>query len=269
LIVDNPHDGIDGAGNLHLHNETAESWSAGFVDRLSPHLTFAADWIHIRLRSGIENLTLTQILDACYDSPAYPEPPACSAFTRGSGLQAGQIAQYRSGFINSSALEFSGFLGRADYTLDLGGLVHGWQKAGPLTLGMQVAHIARFRQDVLAGVSEELRGQVGYPAYKISWDIKYRLGSLDALLRTVWTSAVKLDNGMSTETLPINNVGSYCISNLTVGLNVTARVRVQLLIDNLFDREPPAATILQPTDISRRAYDRVGRTLALSVSGAF
>jgi len=270
LIVDNPRDGIEGAGNLHLHNETADSWSAGFVDHPStlPNLTLAADWIHIHLQSGIENLALTPLLEACYDSPAFPGPAACSAFTRGSGLQAGQITAYRSGFINAGSLEFSGLLGRIDYSLELSRLSPPWRSAGSLRLALQVAHIARFRQDVIAGVSDDLRGEVGYPDYKLSWDIQYRGSRFDVLLRTTWTSPVKLDNSASLETLPINAVGSYSLSSLTLGFDMTPRLRAQLLINNLFDRGPPAATVLQPTDISRRAYDRIGRTFALSLSGA-
>jgi len=264
LIVDNPRDGIDGAGNRNLRNETADAWSIGFVHHPSslPMLSVSADWIHIQLRSGVEDLTLTQILDACYDSPAYPSPAACSAFVRGSGLQTGQIAQYRSGFINSSVLGFAGLLGEADYTLDLG-------SAGTLRLGTRVSHIAKFRHELIAGVAEDLRGEVGYPSYELSEDIEYRVGRWNALLRTNWISPVKLDNSVSRATLPINDVGAYTISNLTVGFNVTSRVRAQLLINNLFDREPPSETILQPTDIRRRAYDRIGRTFTLSLFGTF
>lgn len=70
-------------GNPSLLNERANAWTAGFVarPRYVPRLTLAVDWIHIALRDPITSLTLTQVMDACYDASGFPNS-FCNLFQR-------------------------------------------------------------------------------------------------------------------------------------------------------------------------------------------
>jgi iron complex outermembrane receptor protein len=62
------------------------------------------------MTSAIETLSLTQVLDACYDSTAYPDSPSCQAFARNSS---GQITNFHVGYSNAGLLEFKGLTAKS------------------------------------------------------------------------------------------------------------------------------------------------------------
>jgi outer membrane receptor protein involved in Fe transport len=71
-------------GNRNLKNETADSWSVGFVYQptLAPRFRLSLDYNSINLKNAIELLDINQELEQCYDSTSYPNNPICGAFTR-------------------------------------------------------------------------------------------------------------------------------------------------------------------------------------------
>lgn len=93
-------------GNQSLLNESANSWTAGFVARPHwvPGLTIALDWINIHLKNPITALTLTQVMDACFDTPGFPNN-FCNLFTRDKN---GQVVNFSTPLANAGAQEFAG-----------------------------------------------------------------------------------------------------------------------------------------------------------------
>ena len=63
------------SGNQNLQSEVAFSKTFGVVlrPRWVPKLNISVDYIDIALKDAIESLTLTDNLDACYDSTEFPE----------------------------------------------------------------------------------------------------------------------------------------------------------------------------------------------------
>src|SRR6185503_14863347 len=96
-----------------LENETAKSWSLGFVYQptAAPNFHIAVDWSNIALTKGIQSLDIDSLLATCYDSVNFPNDATCSTFHRltaaeaaaqpGASRIAGDIANgYRTGYIN-------------------------------------------------------------------------------------------------------------------------------------------------------------------------
>ena len=80
------------------------------------------------MSNAIEQLNLSDILEACYDSPDYPNAPECSDFTRNS---AGQITSYHDGFVNAGLLHFQGDTITINYQTSCPGISAGCR--GPAT----------------------------------------------------------------------------------------------------------------------------------------
>ena len=64
-------------GNINLFNEEADTTSYGIVYSPSFHeivdgLQIAVDFIEFDIQNAITTFTLTQVMEACYDSTSYP-----------------------------------------------------------------------------------------------------------------------------------------------------------------------------------------------------
>src|SRR6185437_12893274 len=88
------------AGNIRLQSEVADAktWGVVLRPRWIPRLNVSFDYIDIKMTNAIQQLNLTQILDACYDSPDYPSAASCKLFTRNAN---GQLTSYSDGFVNA------------------------------------------------------------------------------------------------------------------------------------------------------------------------
>src|SRR5205807_2370178 len=106
------------SGNQQLTSETADSKAFGVVlrPRFIARFNVAVDYIEINLTNAIQVLNLTNILDACYDSPNYPNEPSCSLFTRNAQ---DQITSFTDGFRNAALLDFQGVTFGMDWNTTL------------------------------------------------------------------------------------------------------------------------------------------------------
>lgn len=262
------------SGNVDLMNETADSWSLGFVYQPAalPGFRLAMDWSDISLENGIQNLGIGALLSACYDSADFPNEPACATFERltaeqaaaqpGAVRTAGDIANgYRTGFVNTSTLDFSGLIGAAEYRFDLG--------AGSMRIGSKLSYTHKYELVAQPGVpARDAVGSVGTPEYRVNLSTGYSLDKLDLDLQALWTSSVVRDLDATEEDLPreANDIGDYWRFNATVGYWLGDHVKAQLAVNNLFDRKVPYAA-----QVGRNigAYDPIGRTYLLRLSASF
>nr|WP_257644331.1 TonB-dependent receptor [Luteimonas salinisoli] len=262
------------SGNVDLMNETADSWSLGFVYQPTalPGFRLAMDWSEISLENGIQNLGIGALLAACYDSANFPNEPACANFERltaeqaaaqpGPARTAGDIANgYRTGFVNTSTLDFSGLIGAAEYRFDLG--------AGSMRVGSKLSYTHRYEFVSQPGVpAQDNVGSVGVPEYRANLSTGYTRGDLELDLQALWTSSVVRDLNATEEDLPreANHIGDYWRFNATVGYWFGSHVKAQLAVNNLFDRKVPYAA---QVGRSFGAYDPIGRTYLLRLSASF
>ncbi|QNA85324.1 TonB-dependent receptor [Sphingomonas sp. So64.6b] len=264
------------SGNENLQNEKARSWSAGIVyqPKLIPGFRVSADWTHIHLTGGIESLGIQQVVNACYDSNDFPNAAGCGQFRRltaaevGPGTanptrHVGDIANgYRSGYINTAGLKFSGLIVAAEYNFGMTAL----EKQGRIKLGVKMFHNNKYELLITDSTpTSNSVGGVGLPKWSGQFNLGYQGAALDLLLQGLYTGPVKNDILATSATIADkdNLIGSYWRFNSTVGVRVNDRFSLQLVVNNLFDRQPTASQLFSR---SFGTYDLIGRRFLFSVT---
>lgn len=270
------------SGNANLDNETAKSWSVGLVYQppVIRGLRIAADWSEIRLTGGIQSLGIGDLIDACYDSPNFPNEPSCAAFDRltaaeaaaqpGPDRVAGDIADgYTSGYVNVASIDFAGLIIAAEYSFGLDSLFSSAKDAGTVSLGAKLFHYDKFELRASAA-SEPVSsvGSSGVPKWSGQFNIAYAGPALDLSLQALWTGPAKNDILATSEDIPDveNNIETYWRFNGTVGFRVKENFRFQVAVNNLFDRKPSNAQ-LNSENYSR--YDILGRSFIVTATAGF
>jgi len=108
-------------GNRDLAEETARTWTAGFV--LQPSflrgLTITADWYDIRLENAVRTATAQEFVDLCVDQPSL-DNVYCQNITR-SGTT-GYVSDYLVRPENVAAFETAGLDVTVNYAFDAGNI---------------------------------------------------------------------------------------------------------------------------------------------------
>ena len=267
------------SGNPDLDNEKARSWSAGVVYQPTaiPGLRLAADWSEIKLTGGIQRLAIGNLLEACYDSPNFPNEPSCAAFRRLSASEvgpgsthpiriAGDIADgYNSGYVNVASIKFAGLIMSAEYGFALSQN----PEAGRLQFGAKLFHNNRYDvKTSAAAVPVNSVGSSATPKWSGQFNTAYMTDRLDLSLQALWTGPAKNNLLLDSEDVPDadNLIGTYWRFNATVGVRVDERFRVQVAVTNLFDRKPTQAQ-LNSQNYGR--YDLLGRRYLLTMTAGF
>lgn len=270
------------SGNPDLQNEVADSWSVGLVFQPTalPGFRASLDWSAISLEDGIQTLGIGALLAACYDSSNFPNEPACAAFERldaadaaaqpGPIRNAGDIANgFRTGFYNTSTLEFAGLIAAAEYRFDIAEHLPRAGVPGAMRLSAKMFYTDTYESRAQPGAPLiDSVGEISVPEFRGNFAVGYVNGPLDLDLQAIWTSAVVVDNLATIENLPADLLGidDYWRFNGAIGYRINERVRAQLAVSNLFDAEVPF-----PARAFRSfgAYDPIGRTYLLRLTAAF
>ena len=262
------------SGNPNLENEEADSWSVGIVYQPveHPQLRFAADWSNIRLEGGIEDLPIGQLMLACYDSPDFPNVGACGQFHRltaaeaaaqqGPARIAGDVANgFKTGYINTSKIEFEGLIVEAGYSLELPSV------ASSLHFGTKLFYMDEFRTTSFAGVpSDNSAGLIGVPRVRLNFDVGYSWRNIDLGLQARWTDKVIFDRNNTIEDVPFNQVDAYTLLNGSIGYRFSDKVSFLVSIDNLTNKEMPFEALINRAVAQ---YDLIGRRYFATVRANF
>lgn len=98
--------GVTG-GNPDLTNEQATSINYGviFTPRWVEGLAVSVDFTRIEITDAITQFTLTNIMEACYDSTDFPNQ-FCGMFVRGGDFQLPALDAFTSGYVNAALRDF-------------------------------------------------------------------------------------------------------------------------------------------------------------------
>lgn len=266
------------SGNPNLENESANSWSVGFVYQppAIPGLSVAIDYSSIKLKDAISNLTLPQLESACYDSSNFPNESACTAFRRltaaeaaaqpGAARVAGDIADgYSTGFFNTASRHFAGAIAAVQYGFDLSSVAPSLQ--GAARLGLKASWIDKDNRVALPGSPmTKAAGTTGVPRWTLSGNVGYSWEKFDIDTQIQWTDDTVGDRLATIEDTPINHFPSYTRVDLTVGYEITENLRAQLAVRNLFDKDMP-----YEAEVFRlfSPYDPIGRSYLLKLTASF
>ncbi|QYE33079.1 TonB-dependent receptor (plasmid) [Polymorphobacter sp. PAMC 29334] len=256
-------------GNPKLLNERADAWTAGFVTRprFIPGLTLALDWIDIQLKDPITSLSLTQVMNACYDTSSFPNS-FCNLFQRDAG---GQVTSFSTPLVNAGAQGFNGAQLDMTYTFGVGSLpVIRWlgmpegNDYGTLTFDISGFYTNRHDFTIL-GVTTPTRGNIGDPKVRLNVSGRYTRGPFN-----VYLQARHLSSGSSDVTLPaksqeILTAKAYTVFNGSLGYDITKNVTAQLVVNNVFNTAPPAYAISLSSNAALGSYDYLGQFFAFKI----
>ena len=224
------------SGNPDLQSEIAFSKTFGVVlrPRFLPKFNLSVDYIDIALKDAIQALTLTENLDACFDSANFPANPSCSSFTRNA---AGQISNFHTGFVNAGLLEFTGIQAALDYTFDLP-----WS-LGSLQTSAHYLDTQRLKSQVATAAPNDISGQLGYSKSKGSIDLLYANRGFSWDWQGIFIGPANFNNQNTSTSQDILGVGAWWLINSTVSMKFTPAFKVQLIVNNVFNKEPPFAAV--------------------------
>jgi iron complex outermembrane receptor protein len=259
---------ISVSGDPQLQNEIADSRTVGFVFRATDHMHLAVDYVKINISQAIGQLNATNVLDACYDSPVYPNA-YCSKISRASG---GQIQLVKTGYANAGFENFNGVTTELEYAFDLPfGRVPG--EFGTVDLRLNEFFENQLAQAVGSADVSVLAGSIGNSKHRAVLDIGWSKGHWSALGQTVFVGRAVWDNALSATNTQQQGVGSWWVENLTLGYEASSHVRLRFVVNNLLDKPapfplpaaPPNSTLLIPNGIETYFSGILGRYFLASV----
>nr|WP_315383095.1 TonB-dependent receptor [uncultured Sphingomonas sp.] len=223
------------SGNPGLRNEVANSWTVGAIvqPRFAKSLTVAVDWINIKLKDAIVSLGGDDILNACYDSSAYPNS-FCGLVTRDAN---GQITGIQEGYYNASSYETTGLTVTAAYRLPLSRL--GMSSNGVAGLSVNYFYRDKLQQRVGIGDINHLAGEIGYPHHSGTANLTYESDRFNGLIQAQYTGKGAYDVDAAPNARNIMGVSDWWVFNATLGVRVNQQFGMKLIVDNVFDVKPP------------------------------
>jgi len=219
------------SGNPDLDSEVAKSLTYGVVlrPRFVENFTMSVDWFDIEIANAIENLSATDILNACYDSSGFPAESACGLFARDA---AGQIASLQTGFVNVGLVQFKGLQTSISWFTQLG-------RYGDLNLTLNHLFTDEQLETPGSGNTVQLDGQIGRSKHRVTASATWDYGDWSVFNQFRWLDGAVFNNADDEFSRTVPGVGSWLVVDSSVRYALNDNVDLQLNIDNLLDREMP------------------------------
>ena len=256
-------------GNPNLLPERSHAFNLGGVltPRWIPNLTVQADYFRINLKNRIAPLSLTNILQACFDSPSFPNNPFCSPnlFQRDAS---GQIVFGKTTQLNAGLSKFKAVNVQADYHFDVADALAAIKirknksDLGEFAFHLQVQRGIDNKVQVLDELPNDTINTFSDPKYQGTLDTTYRLGPWRVFWRILYQDAPVFNTLNNAFVLDDNDnivkFGARVIHNGSIAYTIRDMVTVQLGVDNITNRKPnvfeEAAGYFSTTEILGRTY---------------
>ena len=257
------------SGSPTLAPERGESWTAGAVvtPRWIPGLTVSGDYINLKLKDQIVVAGVGTFLQACYDSPTYPDSTAqigingCSRFSRGTDFQLQNGVQ--AGFLNLGAIEVRAVNISANYTLRLG--------TDRVSFRANAYHLIRYdtsASGTFNGDRTVTAGQYSRPTLETQLSVRYEHDKLYGQVTWNRQSPTRIFSGNSAagpEVVPFNRYPALHNVDLALGFDVNDKFRLQLNVSNVLDQTTAGPLGYTFADY----YDQIGRRFQVAATARF
>lgn len=300
---------ISTQGNPNLDVERARTWTVGavFAPSFLPGFSATVDWFRIRISDLISAPSQSDILNGCYSSSLNPSltPNAFCALiernpvtgTLNTGVEAAGVILSSS---NLGRMGTGGIDWTVQYRFDLARVFGG--NPGQFDLAMNGTWLDYFwTQSTPNTITREcsVRYSTGCtnarPKWK--WNVRgtYSSGPFSASLLWTHLSGVEFEPiGPAAGTVPLTtpqagssssayngvlaafrNIPAYDYFDLNLGVDVTKELSLSLLVENLFDKQPPqlgsgvAGTAFNNGNTMPTTYDPIGRSFTVSARVKF
>ncbi len=138
---------------------------------------------------------------------------------------------------------------------------------GAMTLSAQFAYTSRFDELLLADtpVVHEA-GTVAQPRERAAINADWTYRNFDAFGQVQWTSKSSIDNTCTIEVYAQCYVPSYVLVNSSFSYKFTPRLKAQLTVDNLFNKQMPEMALFERLFST---YDALGRRYMFRITADF
>lgn len=260
-------------GNPNLVPEDAETLTAGVVitPTMIENLNISIDWWKIELTNEITQLSASQILEQCYDTPGL-DSDACKAITRRDSDKA--IEEIKGGTVNLGFANYEGIDYELEYKIDSSELFDSIK--GEFNVSLLVNQWLQINQTTDPADPEETytnyKGGTYYPDYRASLTLGYQAEDWHVSLITSYRSSSLVDPDFDHESANYDEVypeGNGDIPaiirhSLYGGYYINDTTKLTFGVRNLANAEPPRKT---STFWGQRGVsDIVGRTYNLGIS---
>lgn len=262
------------SGNTALRAESSKAYNVGavFRPRFLDNFILQADFFRINIKDRIQALTLTQIMNACFDSPQpLSENPFCSPelFRRDAS---GQVVSAKTSQLNAANSVFKAFQIQSDYTFDLANAlgsapllgVKGGRDLGEVEFNVNV--IRSFTNLLQLGLElpSDSIDSFADPKWQGTFDTTWLYGPFRFFYRVQWQDSPNFSRnadgtngnnfilGGDGQTLVMSQpgpdfvsaplidgkVGKRIIQNASIAYTYHDAYTIQFGVDNIADRKP-------------------------------
>lgn len=259
---------ISVSGNPDLLNEEADSqtWGVVLQPRFIPRLNLAVDWVKIDLRNAIVQLDAQLTLNACYDSPNPAGSQQCAAIDRDPD---GQVAFIRTGYGNAGSKKFEGVTASMSYDFAVPAFGHGEPGSfGSVNVDLRWFDMRRLETRVGLGDIDTEDGEIGNSHHQGALNLGYKLNRVDWQTGVTYFGSAVWDADEPAGTRDVPGVHGWFVFDTSLGYKLNDHLGARLVVNNLFDKLPPAAI---PAGGGTVTYFEgiLGRRYALSFNYAF
>lgn len=268
------------AGNPDLHEETANTWTAGVVlaPAFLPGFQMSVDYYDIRIKGAISSLDNSSLLFECYSDPNGIDNKFCDAITRDSD---GQLSKIINRDENLNQMRAQGIDAALAYRFDL----DRFNLPGKLNLQIRYTHRFKLESKFDGAAGEDKAdyvGEVGVSKDEATGSIEWATKRVSIKWKAVYLGPVVDSNEMkeyfaeSDITDPLFlHVGAYWRHDLSFKLTPSRenpKLRVFGNIRNIFNKYGPF--LPDGTDSGsalnyNSVYDVRGRTFMFGVETEF
>ncbi|WP_343520277.1 TonB-dependent receptor [Sphingomonas sp.] len=237
---------IHGGGNPDLLPEEADTWTAGVTTSPLRGLTASLDYFDITINGVIASVGAQDLVNRCRGG----NQELCARVFRDAG---GNLLRVQSNSVNLQRYNTNGVDGEIAYTTSLDGdparrlnfrLVGTWVNS--LSIDDGLAKIEYVKNTSYAFVT-------GMPDWRINGSIGYADNGFNAIVRARYIAPGFYNRNQS---ITNNRVPAYTYVDLQLSQTLKADGRefdIYANVSNLFDKDPPIASLFSPF------YDTVGR----------
>jgi iron complex outermembrane recepter protein len=282
------YNGLEG-GNPNLSPEIADTYSVGFVltPRVVPNLQLSVDYFDISIKDVIESLGGNTIINGCVFNNEF-----CNLVHRdpaNGSLWLSVLGYVTDTEINEGLLAERGFDVKGTYRQQLpalGSLLFGLEGTALRSLattpvpGMGSYDCAGYYGDVCGGEDPKWRSVLNI-TWSTPWD------ALDVTLRWRYFGSQTTEQLNPSRYLagtsfyaPLAHIPAYNWFDLSATFNIYKNVRLQLGVNNIFDKDPPIVTLADCSTSSPGGancngntfpgvYDAMGRYLFAHITAQF
>ena len=284
-----------GGGNRNLQPETATTWSAGvvFQPTFAPRLLISADWYRITVKDAITSPGVGDVVSGCFGQTD-PNFINCQLIRRDrlTGGLSGDPGSVQGLLLfpsNLGQIQREGIDINANYAVDLGEVGLNFHlnanhsmrnrfQSGPASFNRECQGFFSVDCDsvMIPDWSANLRSTLTYKGFDASLFWRY-ISGFDVEPRTVPNTLQPGVVGSFGATNPNRVVGAYRSIDaynwfdLNLGFDVTDKIRVSALIENLFDKNPPevgstiGSTAFNTGNTFPTVYDALGRRFSVTI----